>query len=922
LPAPALRDLLVQLTAADRAGASAEAAALRGQVFEQLAELRANQVRSGTTPAAPAALDFLLFGSMGRDLEHARMPREAADLYRAALAHAARHQHMYWHTFFSLRLVHLAIDSRDASTAEEKLRHAMEPPWRPAWRGSGPWFERAYDESRRPLTAPDAKPPLADLRAQRLVALARHLAHVGRLPAAARAYREALAVLAVRDDPFVSREGIYLALAEVLLDLGDGEAFHALASAHRASEPGPSRSWTWLESTWALATGRFSMVVKRCNELRADSATPGQLARDALAREVEALIALNRLADAEALIPPGDERLSRLLAARGAWQDQLPPSIKEMLPDESADSAVDATGAARIEGSAAIDATLPDGIARCERIAQAWALRSQSLLLRAHDAPGPERLDELDALMAWSTTIESPLIEAERELVAAIIKISCGGDARESAAHASQAEARFGALDMPHRARDACHVQAQIAGDERRANSSRREAALIETMRARLDSADWSTYRLNKWDMVDWEIIDRTARVGAEASGATARALWMEIDRLRSTGEPEQMASRVCAHPGWLPRRTAVAQYVALPDRLLLFIADRRSCRYRVVWTARGELWRATTTLVNVVQTADPQHFRARALAEAQRTLARRLGLELLVSCLPESIDRLLIVPDDILAHVPFAALAIDGRRLVDRVAISLLPDPVWTRGPDADERGRPDRALAVAIRESQAPDLTERALPLARQEADTLALAEPKHLLPLTDPSRSDVVRELPAVAVAHFACHGEFRDHAPTRSGLALRDEWLTVADVEELPLARLRLAMIASCWTGNARILPGSALIGLPLAFLRAGARAAISALWQVPQDAGVEIARAYYARLSRAGAARALAEALREVSGTSAPAGARPPFDWAGLLCYQRAVRPRWLGRARLAWIDLVRFVGRLLRDQSSRSSARC
>jgi CHAT domain-containing protein len=172
----------------------------------------------------------------------------------------------------------------------------------------------------------------------------------------------------------------------------------------------------------------------------------------------------------------------------------------------------------------------------------------------------------------------------------------------------------------------------------------------------------------------------------------------------------------------------------------------------------------------------------------------------------------------------------------------------------------------------------------------------------------------------VAHFACHGQFLETPTARSGLAMSDGWLGIGDVEALDLRRLRLAMIASCWTGNARVLPGNEAVALPNAFLRAGAHAAVSALWEVPQDAGVEIAERLYGALAGRGAPAALAAAQRGLARPPDPSRSpRPASDWAGLICYQRAVRPRWPGRVALAWRSLVR-AGRP-RLQGSRPATR-
>ena len=889
-----LGGLLTRLTAAEQAGNASRVHALRAEIFEVGAAMRAQLQRN----VSPSTVDYLLMAAMGRDLESARMNDEARKVYDGALAHAERQGQRYWRAFLLLRAAHLAMDENATDEAGRGLSSMLDT-------STAGWEAAAS----RPIPSPAAEPPLADLRAQRLAALGRYWAHVGELGSAARVYRRALEILKQQPDPFLLDDGIRLALGEVLMDRGAARELRALIDeVPRATGAAPF-AWLRLEAAAAHTGGRFSAALALCEGLRSRSAPGRESFREATARQLEILVTLNRLSDAVALLPTaGENRLLDLFAGRSAWQGELPPSVVRML----ALPAEPDPGAAELRCEVEVGQARPRAF---ERMAQEWAIRSQSLMIEVHRKARPDLLERLDELLLWSATIDSPLIDAERELLAATVSFYCKGE--DVALRAAEAERLFLALDMPHRARDACHLLAMFSSGPAAEEARQREAGLVEMMRDRLSPQDWRMYRLNKWDAIDWQLRERSAIPGATASQATTRALWIDLDRIWSGRTDDALTPmRVSARPQWLPRRTAVAHYMCLPDRILIVVAHRRGCVHHVVQTPRGELWRAVTQLVNLLQTA-----RLRATAEASDHLGRRLGLDVVLSSLPDEIDRLLLVPDDVLFHVPFAALTINGARLLNRLAISLLPDPVWSAGRDADGTGRPRRALAAAVPHSRAPGLDMPELPAAEREARTVTRICPGARSQVAiDATCADVTRDLPRVELAHFACHGRFDDGVVARSGLALADDWIDLANVQALSLDRLRLAMIASCWTANARVLPGSQVVGLPAAFLRSGTHAVISALWEVPADVGVEISEQIYARLAKLGAARALAETQRYLSRPAEDKSLRPVADWASILCHQRAVRPHMLGRLVLRWRAFVR-ARRTPRGQTSSSLTR-
>jgi len=192
-----LGGLLTRLTAAEQAGNASRVHALRAEIFEVGAAMRAQLQRN----VSPSTVDYLLMAAMGRDLESARMNDEARKVYDGALAHAERQGQRYWRAFLLLRAAHLAMDENATDEAGRGLSSMLDT-------STAGWEAAAS----RPIPSPAAEPPLADLRAQRLAALGRYWAHVGELGSAARVYRRALEILKQQPDPFLLDDGIRLAL--------------------------------------------------------------------------------------------------------------------------------------------------------------------------------------------------------------------------------------------------------------------------------------------------------------------------------------------------------------------------------------------------------------------------------------------------------------------------------------------------------------------------------------------------------------------------------------------------------------------------------------------------------------------------------------------------------------------------------------
>lgn len=92
-------------------------------------------------------------------------------------------------------------------------------------------------------------------------------------------------------------------------------------------------------------------------------------------------------------------------------------------------------------------------------------------------------------------------------------------------------------------------------------------------------------------------------------------------------------------------------------------------------------------------------------------------------------------------------------------------------------------------------------------------------------------VTAALDGAAVAHLACHGQFRADNPLFSCLQLADGPVTVYDLERLDSAP-RLLVLSACDSGLSAVEPGDELMGLSSALFSQGTTALIASVAPVP------------------------------------------------------------------------------------------
>lgn len=237
-------------------------------------------------------------------------------------------------------------------------------------------------------------------------------------------------------------------------------------------------------------------------------------------------------------------------------------------------------------------------------------------------------------------------------------------------------------------------------------------------------------------------------------------------------------------------------------------------------------------------------------------------------------------LPTDLLGLFPWHAAGHPGAPgALDTVISSYTA----TLGTLAHARSRPPaterRQLTVAVRD--APGSTS--LPATVSEAEHLHAAHPGLPLLIGEHATADtVLAALREATWAHFACHADADLLVPSRSGIQLHDEILSLSEIGGLRLADAELAYLSACSTANPGITQADESLHLASAFQMAGFRHVIATLWPIADDIAAATAREIYRHLDGTPSADAAAVAVRRA--TLELRATRPdrPDLWASLI----------------------------------------
>ena len=213
--------------------------------------------------------------------------------------------------------------------------------------------------------------------------------------------------------------------------------------------------------------------------------------------------------------------------------------------------------------------------------------------------------------------------------------------------------------------------------------------------------------------------------------------------------------------------------------------------------------------------------------------------------------DELVIVPDGALSYTPWAAV-IESIRV--HTVPSLTTYELILRVPE--DYHKKTGALLVGnpcLKELEEP-LDD--LPCAQEEVEMIASI--LNITPLIgkQATKAEVIKRMSSVGLIHIAAHG---NELTGEIALSPSPGWtskfpqeedftLKMSDVQAANL-RARLVVLSCCHSGGGRIFKGEGVVGIARAFLVAGARSVLVALWAIDDEATMVFMKSFYQYLKK-------------------------------------------------------------------------
>ncbi len=408
-------------------------------------------------------------------------------------------------------------------------------------------------------------------------------------------------------------------------------------------------------------------------------------------------------------------------------------------------------------------------------------------------------------------------------------------------------------------------------------------------------------------------------RPGIEAEIRAALARWDDLSeeiRRQSPGYAAVAAPKLVGVPevqDLLDSETALIAYTVGEERSILWWIEKDALEVHQDLPPRKDLEPLASDVYELIS-----HPSTKQRGLMQDRLAR-LG-EILLGPVAERLPRvrrLVVVADETLQTLPFAALPVPGsdEPLVATHAVVELPSASLAAALRARQESRPTPPELIAAfadpvfglsdeRFSQKrgstgalprPSVEMARLPRSLEEADTIlglvSASRSLRLVGFEASRRAALDPKLARDRYIHFATHGLVEPDNPSLSGIQLSridpqgrplegDGILPFYEVYNLSLPA-DLVTLSACQTAVGPQVRGEGVLGMSRSFLYAGASRVIGALWEVEDADAADLMILFYQGLLRDGVSPAVA--LQRAQNTLRTRARRDtPYSWAGFV----------------------------------------
>ncbi|MFD2565895.1 CHAT domain-containing protein [Pseudotenacibaculum haliotis] len=244
--------------------------------------------------------------------------------------------------------------------------------------------------------------------------------------------------------------------------------------------------------------------------------------------------------------------------------------------------------------------------------------------------------------------------------------------------------------------------------------------------------------------------------------------------------------------------------------------------------------------------------------------------------------EQIIILPDDILYHLPFEALVDeDSKYLLYNQSISYASYLVF-----ANKKQQNQTVEEIQIyRPNYSNKITNRSsvkLNGAKEETEKISELYKTKLFEGSQSSKSFFLNKSPDAKILHLSMHASINGQHPELSYFIFSEDLGQKLYLEELYGMKLQadLAVLSACSTGEGAMDDIKGHISLQRAFTYAGVSATVSSLWEAPDDATQQIMVSFYKHLKEGNSkSKALQMAKIDYLETNQEPSLAVPYYWA-------------------------------------------
>lgn len=288
-----------------------------------------------------------------------------------------------------------------------------------------------------------------------------------------------------------------------------------------------------------------------------------------------------------------------------------------------------------------------------------------------------------------------------------------------------------------------------------------------------------------------------------------------------------------------------VVAYHTLPNRLLAWVLTNTGVRevQFPVALPRADLVRLVDAYRDALIRVSPN---APAVSD-------KIGQLLLAPLGIPAGKRLIIVPHGPLHYLPFQALRLDGKYLIERNPMSIAPS-ISVAARLAEHTPMVPPQLLAFGNPAINPDVAD-PLPGAEREVHALAQQFPGAILFFREQANKDnFLQDAPKSRLVHIAAHAMADTLDPLHSKVLLADEngqpnYLEAKDVLGMQLGNVAMVALSACESGLGRVENGDEVLGFTRSFLSAGTSTLLASLWPVSDAATEKLMTTLYTDLAK-------------------------------------------------------------------------